>query len=454
MESKLSPLLQSPAVQHQLVVEEEPSSAKTLKTEPPASSPVVGGPPIRHQRPGDDLTSLSTRSPLLHSPTTKLAPSLSLQPGYKPKLTPALTDIAISPPLTKAGVMSSPPQQTPPEPLLHGSGHSPHQSPSPPASESKSGSPDTIDEHRLEGSSVHASGVGDSETGPLRHRTLSPQPVSTPLAANYVTQSLSTAVTSGSVPLHQISKESLLLSTPEVTAPRSHFSPQLQTPKVATTLPSARKVAFEHTPDAVSHTYTTPTQFPSLFETAQPPTPFQHANFDLDSSSEDFLGSSSSQENEDFESGSDRESEDSSVAEAKDPTTPKRQIAEDRARLLPPLTPREDCGQSPLLPGEIATGNLLNYGDSTASPLVPALTESAGTFTEAAVHKDASGTDLMELSMNSQDALLRLLPSQGSEGKESGSVFSGFGPQATPQGLSGVIHVQCMFEVTSPSIEL
>ena len=444
MESKLSPLLQSPAVQRQLMEEDEPSSTKTLITGPPAPRPEVASPPIGSRRAEDGLTILSTQSPLLRTPATtaKLAPSPSQQPGYKSKPTPPLMGTAILPPITEAGVTSSPP---PPEPQLRGSDYSPHRSPLPPTSISGSGSPDTSSEHRLRGSVRQKSDSKTIDAGPLHHQTSSPQPVSTPMAASRVSQSLPTPASLSS---QQIGREPLNLSTPEITAPGLHFSQSQLTPKVVTALPSARKVAFEHTPDAVArtYTYTTPTQSPSLFETAQPPTPFQHANFDLDSSGEDFLGSSSSsREKEDFESGS-------SAAEAEESATPKWQMAADPSPQLAQLPPREHFGQSPMLPGVIATGNLLNFGDPVAAPLVPALTETAGIVTEAqlinietpvrsvesTVHKDASGKDLMELSSSSQDALLRLLPSQGSEGRESASMFSGFGAQTTPQELSGV----------------
>ena len=447
MESKLSPLLQSPAVQQQLVEEDEPSSTQTPISGSPALRPAVASPPIGSWKPEDGL---SSQSPLLHTLTTmpNLAPSPSQQPGGETKPTPPYMGIAISSLIAEAGGTLSPPPQTPPEPQLRGFEYSSHQSPLPPASKSGSEPPHTTSEHKL-GDSVRQKPDSKAiDASPLHHRTLFPLPVSTPIAPSLVSQSLSTPA---SLPSQQIDREALNLSTPGITAPVLHFSQPQQTPKIVTTLPSARKVAFERTPDvaARTYTYTTPTQSPSLFETAQPPTPFQHANFDLDSSGEDFLSSSSGsdREKEDFESGS-------SIAEGEDPATPKRQMAADSSPQLPPLLPREHFDQSPPPPrGAVATGNLLNFGDPVASPLVPALTENAGLVTEAqlidieapgksaestTIHKDASGKDLMELSSGSQDALLRLLPSQGSEGKESTSVFSGFGAQTTPQELSGV----------------
>ena len=116
--------------------------------------------------------------------------------------------------------------------------------------------------------------------------------------------------------------------------------------------------------------YTTPTQSPSLFTTVQPPTPFQHANFDLDSSLDNELsGDAESDSDQTQDTGSGEESLSVDLEAAKE-------VPVAQGDLLgleePPFLNSTD-----LQPTEVVTANLLNLNSfHTPSPSKSAPTSS------------------------------------------------------------------------------
>ena len=119
--------------------------------------------------------------------------------------------------------------------------------------------------------------------------------------------------------------------------------------------------------------YTTPTQSPSLFTTVQPPTPFQHANFDLDSSLDNELsGGAESDSDQTQSTGSGEESLLVDLEAAKEVPVAQSDLLDLEE---PPFLNSTD-----LQPTEVITTNLLNLNSfhtpspskspPTSSPLV------------------------------------------------------------------------------------
>ena len=149
----------------------------------------------------------------------------------------------------------------------------------------------------------------------------------------------------------------LVRSSHPVQSPQSSIPTLVTTPHSCTapvTLASVRKVAFEQSQVAVTaRVYTTPTQSPSLFTTVQPPTPFQDANFDLDSSVDNELsGGTESDSDQTQGTGSGEESILVDLEAAKEmPVTQGDLLSLEE----PPL--QDSTG---LQPSEVITANLLN----------------------------------------------------------------------------------------------
>ena len=168
-----------------------------------------------------------------------------------------------------------------------------------------------------------------------------------------------------------VSLRSTVASHPVQSPPSSIpvSTPHSHTASVALT--SVRKVAFEQSQVTVTaRTYTTPTQSPSLFTTVQPPTPFQHADFDLDSSVDNELsGGAESDSDQTQGTGSGEESLLVDLEAAKEMSVTQGDLLSLKE---PPFQ-----GSTDLQPSGVITANLLSFhtpvppkSTPTSSPLV------------------------------------------------------------------------------------
>ena len=205
---------------------------------------------------------------------------------------------------------------------------------------------------------------------------------------------------------------------------------------ISTTLPSTKKVAFEQTPDAATQTYITPTQSPSLFTTVQPPTPFQHANFDLDSSeeeeTEDDLSEGSNPEGDHGRFRITDSNPDSILYEQQSPHTKLGSSGEESIELPTTrdaeagsvISSGEECLELPTteqLPSGIAVGDLLNLSVPSPHQHVP-FTDTITATTEVLIDLQtpartvASPVDNQSEGPSSQDPLAGYLPPIHSNG--------------------------------------
>ena len=325
MKTRLSPLIQSPATPQQ------PEVSKHL----PETELLVQ---FRQHLPSDQPFSANA------TPARKQLPSsFSITPspgvvtkGMPPVSTPSLSTSTLS-------AIQSPTQpavsRTLSETATEGSPHDLHlHGMSSPASSSPAHS-----EHQEEMQQSTASASLTQESthhSDMHTATTLTVPISPSTA---LTTAVSPTVVSLSAASHPV-------QSPQSSIPTSVSTPHSHTAPVALT--SVRKVAFEQSQVAVTaRTYTTPTQSPSLFTTVQPPTPFQHANFDLDSSVDDELSGGDSDQTQGTGSGEESLLVDLEAAKEMPVTQGDFLSLEE-----PPFQ-----GSTGLQPSEVITANLLSF---------------------------------------------------------------------------------------------
>lgn len=382
MKTQLSPLVQSPAVLQQPEAPENLPLAESfmqsqqhhLAEQPPSTSTaMIGEQSLPAVPPPEGTHSLTTVTP------SKPAPNLSST--WSPvRPTPAVTSGTLSDSFVAAGTEESP---------LHGLGS-----------------------HRTDISLPARS--GSSTLAPLEHSEEEQEStagesgtprISSTQESTSITQHSDLLTTSSTIAVYSSPTATLattdlpilsaVVSTPPTavshTVSQTGQSPGVSTASLAQTpqshtapsgLTLVRKVAFEQTPEAVTaHVYTTPTQSPSLFTTAQPPTPFQHADFDFDSSLDSELLGGSESEGEQMESTGSSEKSLSIDLEATNEVPVMQQSEGGPPQNLEQLPLQQS---SDLQPTDVFTADLLNLNSFHTPPpsKPPPLSSSLGSSTE------------------------------------------------------------------------
>lgn len=380
MKTQLSPLVQSPAVLQQPEASENLPLAESfmrsqqhhLAEQPPSTSTaMIGEQSLPAVPPPEGTHSLTTVTP--SQPASNLSSTWS--PVHP---TPAVTSGTLSDSFVAAGTEESP---------LHGLGSHRTDISLPAHSGSSTPAPS---EHSEEEQESRAGESGTPRISSTQERTSITQ------HSDLLTTSSTIAVYSSPMATLAMTDLPILSAVASPTAVSNTVSQTGQSPGVSTAslaqtpqshtapsgLTSVRKVAFEQTPEAMTaHVYTTPTRSPSLFTTAQPPTPFQHADFDFDSSLDSELLGGSESEGEQMESTGSSENSLSIDLEATNDLPVMQQSEGGPAQNLeqPPLQQSND-----LQPTDVFTADLLNLNSfHTPPPTKPhPLSSSLGSSTE------------------------------------------------------------------------